>query len=65
MKAKILRNIGTDSNLPHYKEGEIAEGNDELINKLCELGLAEKIIAVPTEPIKAIPPKPKKQKDSE
>jgi len=65
MKAKILRNIGTDSGLPSYTEGQVVEGDENKLDELCKLGLAEIIAAVPSEPMQAIPPKAKKKKETE
>lgn len=56
MKVRLLRNLGTDSGLPQYKEGQVVTVNEEIGNKLCESMLAEAVKAEAKEPtLKAIP----------
>lgn len=57
MRIRMLRNLGRE--FPPFRVGEEHDVDDALGEALCKRSLAERIHAVPTEPIKGVPPEEK------
>lgn len=54
MRIRVLRNLGRG--LPPLKEGQVADVDDAMGEKLVRQRLAEQIHSVVQKPIRAIPP---------